>query len=547
MSKKIFFLTILVSSFLMIQIKNYATSDIKNTYYARVIEVIDVDTFKVVEGTNISPKKIKIVHLIGLNATNKKEAFSFVNNNVLGQFVKLETDKNQNHFKKSSYEEVYLFLNYEESLNKTLIKKGYATLDDSYVLAEQYQQLLMANKYVKTKSNQSKPVLNLNTASYKQLTTYLENTTKDIANSIIYYRKYNPFNMIEEVKYADSKIDYEWFNKNKSKLSVITNIHSASKEELMTLFPYSSNNKEEVVIKLLNYRILNNINTIDTFKNNDLLSSFYKDIKEYITLDSKDTYIPENHYIININTATADEIKRASNFSSTHSSDIVKTRNKTSYVFKNLSELYYFDNYLTKTDLIRNKDHFTCFTDINQATSNELKSLFGLTNAAKTTKKNLVKVIINNRPYKNINDLSNYIENYYFNKIKDFIYVNKSDIKERLNINLTKKTSLINYLDIPNDEAKKIQISNRSYNDTNDLDIEYKKCVLKFSFFTNINTASAKELHNLDSMMTNKLVNAILVFREDQPFTSHEEVEKFFESQNVTNVYNNIKEYIVFY
>ncbi|TCT14903.1 nuclease-like protein [Natranaerovirga pectinivora] len=552
---KKFFSVLLIVSICFINIGTVGASyylDFRedNITVARIIEIIDGEVFKVIDNLGNKPTE-KIVRLIGVNTESNQEAFDYAHNHLLGKNFILSRGSNQNKLPvdRNNFEQVYLYLEYNDLLNLNLIEMGLAKVDDRYSQTERYHYLKRAEEYAKSNLIgiwnedgssffEQKNRVNINTASQTQLMNLLEDTNAYMASRIINYRNRNPFNSIEEIKFADHLINHNWFNKNRDKISVVTNVKYANEYELQTLFPSASNQKV-ALDSLVHYRLFNDIKTIEDLKP---ITRDYSYFERFITLDNKRSIQNEN--IININTATAKEIVDASNLSASIANQIVDVR-KHNYIYKNVSEILHFGTNVTSVDLQFEHTNFTAFTNINTASLNELISLFGRREMYYNTKKHFAELIVKARPIYKEEDLVSVIGSSLYNEVRPYIIV-EDNTKTFININLASKDLVVGYLKLTEDEGKRFN-PNVFYRNTNQLQFDYKKSVGLFSFYTNINTASKEELFLLHKDITTKIVEDIIAFRKDQPFTSIDELNYVFNNNNANVLFNSIRNYIVFY
>jgi DNA uptake protein ComE-like DNA-binding protein len=533
---------------------NINLSDFDSYTVVRVLEIIDGEVFKVQYGTSPNERE-EIIRLIGVDAEGNQDAYDFAYSNLMGKLVILTRDDNIPR-DSNNWEQVYLYSEFSKSYNLQLLEKGYAKLNINHSKSELYSTFTKAENYAKSLNfgvwNADGSIaglgnrVNINTATYTQLYTLLEDTTAGMASRIVLYRKTNPFNTIEEVKFADPLLDHEWFEKNKDKISVVTNLTLATDYELQTLFPTASAATiREMRNALSSYLTFNTISSIDEIKKIDEIKNVYEDFSDFITIDNHFHY--ENRFdykTVNINIASAEEIKVAADLTTSAANRIYEARDK-GYTFKNVSEVLQFQTGLTSDQLLRIKDNFTTITNINTATRSELSSLFSTLSLSNTAKNSIADSIINRRPFYDIKDLKSFLAADYYNLIEPYITV--SDTTNYYNINTTDKDFLISLFKLNNSDAQTFKSRDVIYKNHNSFNFEFEHFEHLFSFYTDINTASRDVLYRLDKDMSYGLVDEIIKFRSEQPITSLSEVHYLFEKSDSIEAYNRIKNYIVFY
>ena len=535
---------------------------------AKVVGVISGEAIKVIEEDDKSGKNIKLIKMIGIDTDSSMEATEYTYDRLLGKRVMLLPDSNDTTFDKvDNYIYRYVYVESKKSVSEELLELGLAKVDNSYEKAEQYNDLQKSQASAVTDNkgiwndyeNQKASVgININTCTYEELIDVLEDTDITMAHSIINYRKHNIFNNIEEIKYIDPDFTKEWFDKNKNKLSVVSNIRLASFEELRSLFGDVTLG-ENFANKIIDYRLFNPINDINDIRKVPNMYNRYKDIEEFISLYTINNYQDEDVKVININTASAREIKRILSISTSRVNDIVRERAKQKYIFKSLGELEKKE-LLTRLEILYHTDNLSLYTNLNTAKESELFSLFGFLDISKDSKEVLVKKIINNRPYVDINDFKKkkLIPTKYYDKVKPYIYVLDSELPEYINLNITDRLIAANQFNIKGKEADKYIKSRYKYKKSKYIKFDYEKYSLDFTLYTNINNASKYELENVYGRifknykyqyvkLSEDIIDDIISFREDQPFNSLDEVAKIFEDNKELSAYKSIKDFIVFY
>ncbi|GKX28744.1 hypothetical protein SH1V18_12240 [Vallitalea longa] len=536
---------------------------------AKVVEVISGEAIKVIEENSNSDKSTKLIKMIGIDTDSSMKATEYTYNQLLGKRVMLLPDSNNDTFDKiDRYEYKYVYLAANKSISEELLELGLAKTDTSFEKAEQYDDLVKAQNMAITenkgvwdnyKGKKALVGVNINTATSEELMDILDDTTSEMAYSIVNYRKHNEFNDIKEIKFVNSDFTKEWFDKNRNKMSVVSNIKIASFEELRSLFGNTKIGKE-LANNIIDYRLFNTLDSINDIRKVPNMYNKFNDIEEYISLYTLTDYEDKDDVkVINLNTASARQIRRTCTISSKRSYDIVKERDKQGYIFKSLGELEKKD-LLTRGEILYYSDNLSLFTNLNTAKENELLSLFGCIDISDSSKEKLVDKIIDNKPYVSKKDLDkkNIIPSKYYDMVETYIYASQSELPEYININITDRYKAAELFDIDGKEADKYIKSRKKYKFSKYIKFDYEKYASDFTLYTNINTASKYELENIYGRVykDNKyqylrlpadIIDDIIDFREDQPFNSLDEVSEIFSNNKKMSFYNNIKDFIVFY
>lgn len=572
MKKHIKSLTIIIMLVYMVNIINissYARSitlQDKNITVGKVIEVISGEAIKVMEYSKNGDNKVVLIKMIGIDTESSQEAMDYTYNDLLGKTVMLLPDSYNNTFKQmDNFVYRYVYNSPIKSVSEELLEVGFAKVDDTFKYAQQYSDLLE----VEAKAKESKlgrwydyssknvgSIVNINTATSTMLSNYLEDTPISVASSIVNYRIYNPYNSIEEIKFASPHCTKDWFDKNKDRLSVVTDISTASHSEISSLF-YNTSLSDEMADKILQYRLFNTITSVDEIKTITGLKTYYKKMQKFIVLKPTKKYIENDAKVVNLNTASTSEIRSVSLLSQHQSEQIVRDRKNQKYIFKSLGELQKAGK-LTKYQVDRYGDNFSVFTNLNTALENELKSLFGSISINTSSRDMIVKNIIKYRPYTSKKQVRNVIGVNYYKKISPYIYTTESYNPEYININITDRNYAASILGMSENDTKYYTKSHVRYKGSSNISFNYTNYNMKFSLVTNINTASKYELDHLYARIWEKnkyeyvkvpsdIIKDIIEFREEVPFSSLEEVSKIFNKHGKINIYNYLKDYIVFY
>lgn len=175
--------------------------------------------------------------------------------------------------------------------------------------------------------------ININTANVAAFRELMPDLPTNVINAIIYYRNSNPFNDINEIKFVPG-FTKELFTKYRSLMCVCTNIASATEKELSTLGAISTT----IVDRIITYREKNSFQEIDDLSKYNLIPrGLFENIKIYISLTNVtklDISVPDVK--VNINDASYDELV-STGLTSSQAERIISARS--GYTYKTLGEL----------------------------------------------------------------------------------------------------------------------------------------------------------------------------------------------------------------
>jgi len=525
---------------------------INGSVSASVIRIIDGDAIEV---RLLQNNDTALVKLIGVDAQGYDDAVDFLTEYLLGQTVVVSPD-NSIATPVGIWNNMYVTLN-GQNVNKLLVEKGYGVTDPVYMSASQFNEYLTVQRtakvgnigiwengvrengvslnsygnitYTGKLAYKNKHVVNINTASPDVLVQSLNNVTSGIANAIVNYREKNPFNTIEEIKFVQG-FSKELFDSNKLLLSVCTNVNYADKEELFSL----GNITEDEVEDILSYRKKHNkISTVADLKSEKLLdNNRYSKYKDFIsTYEKTEIDATENEYVVNVNTANHAQLV-AAGLSSVTADKIIEYR-KNGYTYKTIGELAKIPGIsLTEQQINEFEDNLNAITDINEAEDYEMRTVFG----------NEANKIIYKRDYLDPSEVSQFLTESKYDQVRNAIYVG-SDEREYINVNTATNTQLIES-GFPADMASKLAGA-KNMKSASDLPCDLGNKDKSASLYTNINKATAKELKSLNNGISDGIINEIMSYREEQPFGTYDELQKFFNDRNYFSFYNAVKQYLV--
>ncbi len=552
MNKKI--VSIFLSVFLFTS-NIYASNDytdIVENVYAVVTKVYDAEAMEV---KLVTTGELANVKLLGINSHGYDGGYEYVNNRLLGKTVLITYDITV-YTPVKNWNLVYM----RESgdlINTKLIELGFAQAELSTSTQTIYNKYLRLQSSAKNnsigmwedkglvpsdKSSSSQyyydtNTININTATEYQLRASLDGVSSNLASNIVSYRQHNPFNRIEEIKFVEG-MTKEIYDKNIRLMHVITNINKAKHTELNSLKNISSSEADDII----KYRDKNGQIYIKNLVNDNIMTSndFSSNEKFISNVDENYLVVSEPEKVANINTATRSELTGAG-LSSNDASTIIKLREE-GYSFKNIGELELIDDLsITRSTLQKLEDNLTVKTNLNMANKYELTSIFGGSYAGMTSDLN---TIINKRNYKKIEEIRDIIGETRYDKIAPFIYID-SYSNDFTNINTATVDELID-LGISTSYARSIVEKSKKIDDFSDIPVNIKDFDEKITLYTNINNTSINELLSLNSEMTSSFANELIDYAKEQPFGSHTELRKYMDDNNLSELYNKIKEFIVF-
>ncbi len=512
-----------------------------NNTTAKVLQVLDGDTIKV----ELPNKDTAYVKLKGVDAKGFDASYDYLTNTLLGQNVTLINDGGAYNGGKFNYMLVYCN---GVNINNEMVANGYAVIDTKQNKGGTYNSLLASqnnakedllgmwrfedNNYSSITGSSSSTIIhtndkiNINTATKEQLEKLLKGVSSDLAKEIIKYRDKNPFSNIQEIKFVKG-FSKKIYDQNKHALTVSTNINTANEFELKTL----NNMSDANIAKIMDKRSKNEFTSVNQLSSIISIDDYNK-ISDYVSVkDVNNIDISKSYGRANISLSSKYYLTNA-DVPYKFADDIIAYR-KNGYTYKTLMELTKLGtNNITEQDIHYLEDNLNVYTNLNTDNLNELTAVFGKTTAEK----------IKNRSFSQKTELKNIISSSDYDKVKDAISVDKNK-DEYVNINTATKEQMYAQ-GISSTQAYHF-IQQRPIRHSGQLPLDVKDINNKISLYTNINTASKLELQSLNNGINDLLIDKIIKYREQDNFGSLEEVEQFFKDNNGSNVYNNIKSYIV--
>ncbi len=499
-------------------------SEEENIDLGRVVEVIDGEVVKVFfYRRNFVVPSIETVKIIGIDTEASNEAFEYTTNRLLGKTVYF-LNADQDNYTPEAYTHAHIFVDYSKSIAEELLELGYAKVDSAYegelfyqdMLASEYSAKLYEIGRWQTSLSQSTDRLNINTASSAMLKDTL-GIDEDLAIKIMVYRNDNNFNNIHELMAVDKSVNAEWIEEKSHLMSVVTNVNKTSQFELSSLLPESSN--KSILLDALEYHLkFNEITDIKQLSELQEFAGYYPQVAKFLTVDV--TNVLEEHDLMKVNINTSNE----HNFTivtglPTYSYNQVLSLKKDDYIIDSLGELTKADALFGQSTSHIYFNHLNVYTDINSAGVFELASLFDPSEMNSIEKKAVAQQIIDGRPYRSLSDLRKNIGLELYTQIRPYIYIYKSDIAIRYNVNTAESE------------------------DKDMLDSFYEG---RFTRYTNVNTASKRMLLDLNEDMSEALADAIIEYRLKHRFANNDDLKNLFSDYNLLSLHNRIAYYLTY-
>lgn len=540
--KKIIFLILILIFSTNIYADTYVP--ISKAGFYTVTKVIDGEALEVKDIANNTISRIK---LIGINTKGYTNAYLYMNNTLLGKSVYLTQDSGD---EKTSGRWSLVYLTYNGiNYNEELVRLGYAvatktTSNDSvynnyaniqYMAENNHNGMWADNSLGSNNYYSNDKAININTANKEELVNGLSYCNNELSQKIIAYRKENPFNQINEIKFVPD-FTYSIYKDNISFMHVSTNINKSQELEINSLDGVTNYITEDII----EYRNEEgNITWADLEDDNIISNSIYTKNKYYVS--SSDIIFIDKIYgdkSVNINLASKEQIDSIG-FSTSESVKIKNYLDK-GYTIKTKEELKNIKGIiLTNEEFNKLEDNFNVMTNINNCSTYEIGSLFGNNYSSKEVNK-----IQEERPFNKISDLEDIIGTSKYNKIKSYIYIDDENDYETnyVNLNTASKKQLEN-IGITSSKVNEI-LNSSSITSYDKIPTNISSNDREITLYTNINKASKEELMTLD--ITEDIANQIIRYRNEFLFASNDELKYFFKNIDNTDLYNQIADYIVY-
>ncbi|MFV0520363.1 MAG: helix-hairpin-helix domain-containing protein [Lachnospirales bacterium] len=507
--------------------------------YVYVEDVIDANSFVVSVNGNEA-----LVKILGTNINGYTDSKDFMESLLLSKEVYYKSS-NIDKGDRWNYGD---FVYNDNSIASYMLKNGLATVDEyglssSVILS--YQELEDSAKknnynywerYDKETTVISYDAININTATKAQIIDVL-GVTDVVASNIIEYRKYNPFNNSEEIKFVEG-VTSKIFNKIEGKFVVATNINTANSMALESISGISSAEATKIITNRSSSSY-----TETTFKDSGFLTSTeYSNAIPFIYYSGSVTSLEYSvpNVVININTATVSQMTKAG-LSSSDASSIYRYTDDNKYVYHNFMELSkisgvssIFDEY----NIYKYEDNINFVTNINNASKSEIASLYGDYADSYSTQ---IDTLYDKNNYTSFSQISEYFPSSLLSYLKkvivfddeetDYVNINTCSVSDLTEIGLSSSVAQSVL------EDRNIYQYNRLYTDIED----YSD---KISLYTNVNTASHNEIERLSSELSYSVISNFIDYRDDEYFGSLDEVREYFEDLDLEDVYEDFEDFI---
>jgi DNA uptake protein ComE-like DNA-binding protein len=340
----------------------------------------------------------------------------------------------------------------------------------------------------------------------------------------------------------------EIFTVNRYRMTVSTNINTASVEEMRTL-----GISETQAINILNSRsTAGPFENIQQLRDRNLISqTLFNNIQHFISVGNVSRIeFSRPNFRANINLASNAQLTRAG-VSAAQANVIIQQRDQ--MPLRNIQDLINATGVTTNftfANTIGLFDNLRTHTNLNTAPRSEIESLFA--NSLTTANLNTtVDAIINARETARIIDLTEFtrllsaphlttpVPTAVIQRILPFVYVDERPEQTVVNFGTATQQQLTD-AGIPLAVAQQItRLAGRNSillpSQIPSFVTEQHRQILTLR--TNINTATQEELLSLDASMTPTIVQRIITARADQPFGSLAEVEQFFNNLQLRPMY----------
>ena len=512
-----------------------------NGVVAQVVEIIDINAIRVRVGEDEA-----LVRLIGLHPNGTDAAINFISREIMGANVTLIRDAAFPDSGRWNY--MYVAMG-DRFINGELVLGGFGRLNEGHARASQFEQISMGQSIAREAGlgmwgeelrdliiTYDDVAININTATAAQLIDHLD-TTPLIANSIVLFRNTAVFQQVRDVAFVPN-VTREFFNANRRRMSVSTNINSASFEEINSLAGVTPQQAQAI------------INSRDNQRFTDLEQLFTRNLMTRWQLDSNLPFISleslnqiqfaRPNARANVNLATLAQLTRAG-ASVAQAQAIIAQRD--ALPLRNLQDLNDMTWLFALSQVNALSDNLRTHTNINTAPVSEIESLLGASFTAAA-----VNNIVANRPYTNINQIAQFMTTADFNRIAPFIYVGERPVETLVNINTANHQQLV-AAGFPADVAWRLWTGAAvrvTFLRPSQLPTWITPDLRRIStLYTNINTATSQELLSLDAGISWNIVNSIIDEREHQPFGNLGQIEEFFRGIDQLAMFRRFERFLI--
>ena len=510
---------------------------------ARVEEVVDGDSMLARQSNG----QAVLIKLIGVDTMGGIEAYEFLRDKVQGQQIQFVLDANMPGDGRWNYAYAYQG---DELINGTILQNGLGKLNASHERATLYKALsarqnaarmARAGIWANAQNVSDAPVasaqININTATSAQLRARLEGVDSTVAKAIVEYRDKNPFDAVDEIKFVKG-FTKEMYDKNRNNMVVVTNMHTATRADIALLKSLVSEDVRHIVEYRDRYGF-DNLTNLTTY--NCMTQEQYDDNLPYMSLGDvlrleEEEALAEPLYTVNVNTAAVPQFVSAG-LTEAQAEKLVAMRNK--YTFKSLYDLNDALG-LSEDEINLLADNLNLHTEINRASEFEIRTLFNpLPNAQMLGKK-----VYDKKTFAKLGDVQALLTRAEYAKIAPYIFIAVPAETRYVNANTATVEQMV-AVGIPRSYAVQLQAQAGKMTGPDKIPAGALTHERHFTLHTNINTASYAELASLHPEMPVSLINAILDYRNSQPFGSQGEIAQLFKAQKQTAIYEQCKTFLV--
>ena len=360
--------------------------------FIKLTEPTEATVIEIIDGNSLiasSNNQLMRVRLIAVDAAGYDDSLAYLNNMLLGKSVHVYPDTFY-QTPDGRWNLAYIDSN-GASVNRSILSTGHGQLDTAHLFAQSFESFEAAEQYAFTRRFGMWGIPSLRTQAYAEdavnINTAMASTLRErlgisntLANEIISYREYNPFNTVEEIKFVTG-FTRKIYDENIDKMAVVSNINTVTREGLLSLGDLTSSEVDRIIA----YRNSNgSFDNIGELRTEGLIArAQYNQISNFISVSDQlelDIRVPDR--LFNVNAATSSEL-RGLGIPSSQVTRIIDYRRN--YSYKTLGELV-ASNIFTHQELNRWADNLRAYNtngdyiNINTATRQALTQL-GISNA----------------------------------------------------------------------------------------------------------------------------------------------------------------------
>ncbi len=517
-----------------------------------VIDVIDGNALRVMYlTTKASIPEVDLILLSGVDTGGSDDAFTYTKQQLLGKPVFVLEDTGLNI--ESEFMKAFVFLQTNESFNETLLRFGYGSLEEDED-SMYYSDLVAANNVAKRQelgiyeTSETPPnIININTASVTMMMEHFD-VDYTTAKAIWNYRRFNPINDSLELGFVDDFFTRENIENYRGGIHYITDVNTGSLYELASLFDATS--YFDLAYELDRERIFTTFDSLAQLKDLDVFDIYYDNIKDFLVTGPNNNRLDESaKEVVNINTASLDELIDIGGLSTTIASKILNLRKNEHISFYSIEELAKMNFPMQNLGMFVYSDEISVITDVNSADETELVSLFSGFSVSSSLRTILSDRIMKYRPFYSYDDFRNIVGRTFYEELEPYITLGtiRKDIKAPININTADDEEIINHLGLNETQQDLLAKGPYAYYDPSAISFITEDLGPYITLYTNINTANLSELLLMNDSMTYLLAKDIIEYRDYYPIYSYDELYDIFNKHNKVNLLLKMKDFIVYY